>query len=100
MSAGKSILGILAGAVVGAAIGILYAPDKGEETRKKISKKGRELSDEMESKFNHLSGIVHEKLDNFKREAGNKSNSKSERSEIVNEMSSPGATSHKATSKV
>ena len=39
----KTLLGFLAGAAVGALAGILLAPDKGSETRKKISKKTGDL---------------------------------------------------------
>jgi gas vesicle protein len=44
--------GILLGTAVGAALGILFAPDKGSETRKKISAKGHDLTDGMKEKFN------------------------------------------------
>lgn len=36
------LLAFLGGAVVGAAVALLYAPDKGSETRKKISEKVKE----------------------------------------------------------
>ncbi|MDP5101782.1 MAG: YtxH domain-containing protein [Nonlabens sp.] len=34
----KTILGVLAGVAVGAAVGLLYAPESGEDTRKKLKK--------------------------------------------------------------
>ena len=40
MSTGKIVVGVLAGVAVGALLGVLFAPDKGSETRKKISKGG------------------------------------------------------------
>ena len=36
MSTGKLVVGVLAGVAVGALVGMLFAPDKGSETRKKI----------------------------------------------------------------
>ena len=41
MGSGKVLLGVLAGVAVGATLGILFAPDKGSETRKKISQTAR-----------------------------------------------------------
>ena len=38
MASTKSFLSLLAGLAAGAAIGILYAPDKGKETRAKVKK--------------------------------------------------------------
>ena len=52
MNAGKLILGVAAGVAVGAALGVLFAPDKGTTTRKKISKKGHDLTYDLERKFN------------------------------------------------
>ena len=51
----------LVGAAVGSALGILLAPDKGSETRKKILEKGNDLgdsisdfSDTIKDKFNEV----------------------------------------------
>jgi hypothetical protein len=41
----KILLGFIAGAAIGGALGILLAPDKGSETRRKIVEKGSELGD-------------------------------------------------------
>jgi hypothetical protein len=45
MSSGKVLLGVLAGVAAGAFLGILFAPDKGLNTRKKIVKKGEDYAD-------------------------------------------------------
>jgi gas vesicle protein len=41
----KTMLAFIGGAAAGAAIGILLAPDKGSETRKKILSKAKDLGD-------------------------------------------------------
>jgi gas vesicle protein len=51
MSSGKVLLGILAGAAAGALLGILFAPEKGSVTRKKILTKGEDYADELKEKF-------------------------------------------------
>jgi gas vesicle protein len=45
----KILLGIIAGAAIGGALGILLAPDKGSETRRKIVEKGNDLGDSLSS---------------------------------------------------
>lgn len=52
MSNSKTVLGFLAGAAVGSILGILFAPDKGTETRKKITETGNDVTDSLKSKFN------------------------------------------------
>lgn len=45
----KILLGFIAGAAIGGALGILLAPDKGSETRKRIVEKGNDLGDSISS---------------------------------------------------
>jgi len=54
MISGKVIIGALAGIAAGALIGILFAPDKGSDSRKKIVKKGEDYLDSVKEKFNSL----------------------------------------------
>jgi gas vesicle protein len=54
MNSGKIILGALAGIAAGALIGVLFAPDKGSESRQKIVKKGEDYLDSVKNKFNTL----------------------------------------------
>ncbi len=54
MEAGKILLGTLAGVAIGAVVGVLLAPDKGSETRKKITKKGSEYTDGLKEKYEGL----------------------------------------------
>jgi gas vesicle protein len=58
MKTGKAILGVVAGLAAGAVLGVLFAPEKGSDTRKKITKKGKDLTDALndriEQKFDEL----------------------------------------------
>ena len=62
MSSGKAMLGVLAGIAAGAALGILFAPGKGSNTRKNISRKTEDLvdavNDKLEEKFEEVIHIV------------------------------------------
>jgi gas vesicle protein len=69
MSTTKTLLGFVAGAAVGAALGILFAPDKGTETRRKISEQSNDLADNLKGKFTDLVDGVKEKFSNAKAEA-------------------------------
>jgi gas vesicle protein len=55
---GKIIGALLVGAAIGGALGILFAPDKGSVTRKRLFSKGEELKDNLKDtlkeKYNGL----------------------------------------------
>jgi gas vesicle protein len=65
----KTLLGFLAGAAVGALAGILLAPDKGSETRKKISKKTGDVGDSLKNSFNDFVDGIKETYAGVKTEA-------------------------------
>ena len=54
MSTTKVLLGFIAGAAVGAIAGVLFAPDSGENTRKKIADKSGDWTDAAKDSFNGL----------------------------------------------
>ena len=66
MKTNKLLAGILLGAAAGAVLGILFAPGKGSETRKKLNKKAQKIADEVKEKFNGLK----EELEKKVKEAG------------------------------
>jgi gas vesicle protein len=51
---GKIIGALVVGAAIGGILGILFAPDKGSETRKKIVGKTDDFKDALKEKFNTM----------------------------------------------
>jgi len=43
----KVLIGFVAGAAIGGVLGLLLAPDKGSETRRRIIEKGSEIGDSI-----------------------------------------------------
>jgi len=59
MTTGKILLGVLAGAAAGAILGILFAPDKGSVTRKKIVDMANDFGTDINEKFsNGIKGVM------------------------------------------
>ncbi len=69
MNSGKVVLGVLAGLATGAFLGILFAPDKGVNTRKKIMSKGEDLTDDLRGKFNDFLDQMERKYSDVKDNA-------------------------------
>lgn len=67
MNTGKVALGVLAGLATGAILGILFAPDKGSVTRKKIADKGKDSLDGLKTKYNSVIDSISSKLEAVKQ---------------------------------
>ena len=50
-TSGKILAAVVAGIAAGAVLGILFAPDKGSETRRKINEQGKKFADDVKDKF-------------------------------------------------
>ena len=64
----KIIGALLVGAAIGGALGILFAPAKGSETRKKIMGETEDLAETLKDKTESLKDKIDELLDEAKKE--------------------------------
>ncbi len=69
MSTGKIVLGVLAGIAAGTLLGVLIAPDKGSETRRKIRQKGDDLVEGVKDGVNSMVDDVSNKFDKLRGKA-------------------------------
>jgi gas vesicle protein len=76
MNSSKVLLGILGGVAAGALMGILFAPDKGSKTRKKIVDKNKSLANDMKGKFEDLYDDVTNKYKNLLQDSKKLASSK------------------------
>lgn len=69
MSKSNLLAGLIIGAAAGAVLGILLAPDKGSETRKKLAQKKDKLSEELLTQFGEVKETLKERYDSIRKEA-------------------------------
>jgi len=65
-STGSFIIGLLSGAAIGAAIGLLYAPENGKATRDKLSEKANGLKEDLDERFEELKDYVNDSIGDMK----------------------------------
>jgi gas vesicle protein len=88
MISGKVVLGALAGIAAGALIGVLFAPDKGSDSRHKIAQKSEDYLDSVKKKFNTLLDSVAGKYNGGRVDVSDSGNNNS--GETVREMQGSG----------
>ncbi|MFT3845265.1 MAG: YtxH domain-containing protein [Lacibacter sp.] len=59
----KIAIAAAAGVVAGGVLGILFAPDKGVDTRKKIVDNGKKVADAVKEKMNSLKVNIKDKAE-------------------------------------
>lgn len=69
MGAGKIFIGFVIAMATGAVLGMLFAPDKGSTTRKKISKEGSRYVDALENTASEYLDAIEKKVDSAKEAA-------------------------------
>ncbi|NJN41530.1 MAG: YtxH domain-containing protein [Flammeovirgaceae bacterium] len=60
--------GFITGTILGTVAGILLAPDKGANTRKKLMKRSNELSHDIKESYHSLKDTLGRKIKNGNRE--------------------------------
>jgi gas vesicle protein len=68
MNSGKIALSILASVGVGVLIGIVFAPQKGSKTRRKIITKGEDYLDDLKNQFNDFLNDATDKIEKIGQE--------------------------------
>ncbi|HTK21797.1 MAG TPA: YtxH domain-containing protein [Mucilaginibacter sp.] len=71
----KVVVALLAGLAAGAALGILFAPEKGTETRDKLTESLKKLGDSIKetaaNEIDNLVGLKDKVVDNLKSKLNN-----------------------------
>ncbi len=68
-SGSKVLLGVVAGAAAGAILGVLFAPEAGMETRRKIGEGSKDIADNLKSKFSDLVDGIADKYESAREGA-------------------------------
>jgi gas vesicle protein len=65
----KVVTSLFIGAAAGVILAVLFAPDKGSETRRKIAAKGADISDEMKNSVREIMDCVSRVFDKAENDA-------------------------------
>ena len=69
MNAGKILVGAVVAVATGAALGVLFAPDKGSNTRKKLSKQGARYMGNLKDTATEYVDTLEESIESAKETA-------------------------------
>jgi gas vesicle protein len=58
---GSTFLALLTGAAIGAGLGMLYAPESGEETRRKLGENAKKTQDDLNKRYRETSSNLSQK---------------------------------------
>jgi gas vesicle protein len=65
MTTGKTAIAVMAGAAIGLVLGVLFAPNKGATTIRKLLHKKNDVADDMKERFDALMEEVKSKTNAF-----------------------------------
>lgn len=60
-NSGSTLLALLTGAAIGAGVGLLYAPERGEETRRKLGDNARRAQENLNKQYKQTSSNLGQK---------------------------------------
>ncbi len=83
MKTSSIIFNTLLASAAGVAIGMLFAPEKGSKTRRKISEKNHQYSDYLAEKFDNLVDSVSHPLESLEHETKRLANQASKEAKRV-----------------
>ena len=68
MKGGKIIVGVVAGIAAGTLVGLLFAPEKGSRTRKKIMDKSDDYAEDLKDNFDEFVEAINKKYESTTKE--------------------------------
>ena len=67
-NSGSTFLALLTGAAIGAGLGMLYAPDSGEATRRRLGENARRTQDDLNKRYKETSSNLSQKAKQAKED--------------------------------
>ena len=65
----KIVVAVAAGVAMGAVLGILFAPAKGEDTRKRMSEEGKKMAEALKNKYREAKDKFERAAEDIKEKA-------------------------------